>query len=100
MTLWVATDIFGDQPQLRNQLDQLGCAYQVIQPYAGVMPAFSNDEQAYQAFVASGAMPAYINKLQQLLAAADTEVTLLGFSAGASAAGSARPRFVLSRNNL
>lgn len=86
MSLWVLTDIFGDQPALQQSLDSLTEAYQVIQPYACQMPAFADEQAAYQAFLAAGGMAAYHHKLHLLLQQSSTDVTLLGFSAGASAA--------------
>lgn len=86
MSLWVVTDIFGDQPPLRQQLATLGADYRLVQPYQQQMPAFQTEDAAYHAFLAAGGMTAYIDKLQQQLADATEPVSLLGFSAGASAA--------------
>jgi len=85
MQLVIVTDIFGAQPEVLSQFDQLGSDYLCVQPYDHQPPSFSDDTEAYQYFLAHGALEAYSKKLGELLKAQTEPVFLLGFSAGAAA---------------
>jgi len=84
--LLVATDIFGAQPELIEQLEQLDMGYQVVQPYPEMPKRFNDEGEAYAAFTELGGLNSYRTKLQQQLKLQRHAVQLLGFSAGAAAA--------------
>jgi Dienelactone hydrolase family len=85
MQLVIATDIFGAQPEVLLQFDQLGLDYLCIQPYDHQPPSFSDDTEAYRYFLGHGALEAYSNRLGEQLKAQTEPVFLVGFSAGAAA---------------
>jgi len=85
MQLVIVTDIFGAQPEVLLQFDQLGLDYLCVQPYDHQPPSFSDDTEAYQYFLASGGLEAYCNKLGEVLKTQAEPVFLVGFSAGAAA---------------
>ena len=85
MQLVIVTDIFGAQPEVLSQFDQLGSDYLCVQPYDHQPPSFADDNDAYQFFLTHGALEAYSKKLGELLKAQTEPVFLLGFSAGAAA---------------
>jgi dienelactone hydrolase len=85
MQLVIVTDIFGAQPEVLLQFDQLGSDYLCVQPYDHPPPSFSDDTEAYQYFLAHGALEAYSKKVGEVLKAQTGPVFLVGFSAGAAA---------------
>lgn len=85
MPLVIVTDIFGAQPEVLLQFDQLGLNYLCVQPYDHRLPSFSDDHEAYQYFLTYGGLEAYSNKLGDVLQAQTEPVFLVGFSAGAAA---------------
>lgn len=85
MQLVIATDIFGAQPEVLLQFDQLGLDYLCVQPYDHPPPFFTDDHEAYQYFLAHGALDSYSDKLGAVLKAQTEQVFLVGFSAGAAA---------------
>jgi dienelactone hydrolase len=85
MQLVIMTDIFGAQPQVLSQFDQLGLDYLCVQPYDHQPPSFADENDAYQYFLVHGALEAYSKKLGEVLKAQTEPVFLLGFSAGAAA---------------
>lgn len=85
MQLMIVTDIFGAQPEVLSQFDQLGSDYLCIQPYDHQPPSFTDDNDAYQYFLAHGALEAYSKKLSEVLKVQTKPVFLVGFSVGAGA---------------
>lgn len=104
MKLLVATDIFGETPELLGWLAPIAAAsggrLELVAPYPKplvkdlVTPAdiaadraaeSSADEQAYQQFLAHGGLSAYVEKLQQRLKIQQEPYVAIGFSAGAAA---------------
>lgn len=85
MRLVIVTDIFGAQPEVLLQFDQLGPDYLCIQPYDHKPPSFADDNEAYLYFLAHGGLDAYSNRLGEVLNAQTEPVFLVGFSAGAAA---------------
>lgn len=85
MQLVIVTDIFGAQPEVLSQFGQLSSDYLCVQPYDHQPPSFSDDNEAYQYFLAHGGLEAYSNRLGELLKTQTEPVFLLGFSAGAAA---------------
>ena len=85
MQLLMVTDIFGAQPEVLSQFDQLGLDYLCVQPYDHQPPSFTDETTAYQHFLAHGGLQAYIKKLGDVLKAQTEPVFLVGFSAGTAA---------------
>lgn len=85
MQLVIATDIFGAQPEVLLQFDQLGLDYLCVQPYGHQPPVFTDDCEAYGYFLQQGGLDAYSNKLTLVLKQQTKPVFLIGFSAGAAA---------------
>ncbi|WP_233080853.1 dienelactone hydrolase family protein, partial [Rheinheimera soli] len=85
MQLVIVTDIFGAQPEVLLQFDQLGSDYLCVQPYDHQPPVFADDKEAYQYFLDHGGIEAYCNKVGEVLKAQIEPVFLAGFSAGAAA---------------
>lgn len=85
MLLIMVTDIFGAQPEVLLQFNQLGSDYLCVQPYDHQPPSFADDNEAYQYFLAHGALESYSKKLAGVLKAQPEQIFLVGFSAGAAA---------------
>ncbi|RVU37108.1 hypothetical protein EOE67_12425 [Rheinheimera riviphila] len=96
MKLFVATDIFGDTPELQVWLAPIvqasGGMLELVSPYKTplakelVAPAAgAADELVYQQFLAQGGLSAYVEKLQQRLQLQQEPFVAIGFSAGAAA---------------
>lgn len=96
MKVFVATDIFGETPELLTWLEPIvqasGGVLELVSPY---LAPFAKDiiasktgvadEQAYQQFLAHGGLSAYVEKLQQRLKIQQEPYVAIGFSAGAAA---------------
>lgn len=85
MQLVIVTDIFGAQPEVLLQFDQLGLDYLCVQPYEHQPPSFIDDNESYAYFLAHGGLEVYSKKLGEVLKAQTKPVFLVGFSAGAAA---------------
>jgi dienelactone hydrolase len=85
MQLLIVSDIFGAQPEVLSQFDQLGLDYLCVQPYDHLPPVFADDKEAYQYFLDHGGIEAYCNKVGEVLKAQTEPLFLVGFSAGAAA---------------
>lgn len=103
MKLIVATDIFGETPELVAWLTPLVQAadltLELVSPYkaqftdiavatarlTALPPARAADELAYQRFLQQGGMDAYVKKLQHSLKTQQEPFFAIGFSAGAAA---------------
>lgn len=85
MRLVIVTDIFGAQPEVLLQFDQLGSDYLCVQPYDHQPPVFADDQEAYQYFLDHCGIEAYRNAVGEVLKAQTEPVFLVGFSAGAAA---------------
>ncbi len=89
-TLLIAPDIFGRTPaldRLVRDLGRPGTEYEqirVIDPY-GDGSYFIREDEAYRHFTSRMDIPAYAGLIAEKLAPLPPPVTLLGFSAGASA---------------
>jgi len=106
MKLFVATDIFGETPELLAWLAPIvqasGGTLELVSPYAAPLAenviaptAGAADELAYQQFLTQGGLNAYVEKLQQHVQLQQEPFVAIGFSAGAAAlwqlAASAQP---------
>jgi len=101
MKLLVATDIFGETPELLDWLTPVVQAadltLQLVSPYAmpftdrvlspalAENPELAPDQLAYQRFIQQGGIDAYAKKLQLNFDVQQEEFIALGFSAGAAA---------------
>jgi len=80
----IVTDIFG----ITSALIALSSAINVetiVDPYDGKCMGFENEVQAYHYFTENVGLDAYVDKLSQIIEERSDEVTLIGFSVGASA---------------
>ena len=82
----LVTDIFGDSTQLRETLSCIGVNAIVVSPYSECK-TFSNEAEAYQAFLATGGLDAYYRRLLHTFSQhkVDDFRLIVGFSAGAAA---------------
>ena len=89
MSAIIITDIFGVTEaifSLERSLSEKTVNVTVVDPYDGEVKAFSNEQDAYDAFVSQCGHSAYISYVKTAIELAKENVVLLGFSAGASAA--------------
>lgn len=85
MKLLVCADIFGVTPQLEAALAALALPCVITGPLSACgQPRFSDDLQAYHAFLDAGGLAVYTAAVRELLVA-QQPTHLLGFSAGAAA---------------
>jgi len=82
----VVTDIFGQTKALDELVNQLSGNICIVDPYKEVRLSFDDDQQAYEYFIQSGGMQAYITSLASNLKLLKEPYLLIGFSAGAAAA--------------
>ncbi|MFY8275365.1 hypothetical protein AAEU32_14670 [Pseudoalteromonas sp. SSDWG2] len=80
----IVSDIFGYTDALQQLADGLD-AQLIIDPYDGKCQHFANEQCAYQCFSEHMSIQRYSEKIAQSLMAVQQPVSLLGFSAGASA---------------
>jgi len=100
--LFIATDIFGQQPfvmKLASDYLEQGYETLIVSPY-NEKRRFKSEKDAYQSFVDCGGMDAYIKKLKVLVAKSETNPIMLGFSAGASAIWALSGDYQFSRTLL
>lgn len=83
MKLFVCADIFGVTPELTAAVAALPVPGVITGPASAIGMKFSDDQQAYAAFVAAGGLPAYTAAVRQMLLT-QQPTHLLGFSAGAA----------------
>ena len=97
MTVLIATDVFGITPALASLVRSLGCECLLVSPFDDPSLYFQSEQKAYHAFLASGGVARYADKVSALLhekSVQDKTIRMaVGFSAGASALwmSSARP---------
>ena len=94
MKLLVATDIWGLSAALRQALQQLpdiALKLEFAEPASAAGATFGDEQQAYQAFVATGGVPAYQALLTEKIRRHKPDI-LLGFSAGAAALWACSPQ--------
>ena len=85
MTWVVVSDIFGRTPALETLCRELPDKAEIVDPYGGRFMDFENEADAYACFMATVGMKAYASILTRWLSRYASDVTLLGFSVGASA---------------
>lgn len=85
--LLVITDIFGVGPGLSALTEKLAPHYQVevLDPYKGKAKDFADEGEAYHAFIEEMGHQEYFEQLKCRLLQLDSQVYLVGFSAGCGA---------------
>jgi dienelactone hydrolase len=83
-TVLIATDVFGNTPAIASLRRQLNAPCLVVSPFEADFQA-QTEQQAYQAFLASGGVAAYANKIRTLIEEQTQLRHIIGFSVGASA---------------
>ena len=85
MSIILVSDVFGVTPALLKISEQIG-ASSIVDPYEGHMMGFSNEAEAYSCFVKTVGLDDYLALLLKVVEQTKHEVTLVGFSVGASVA--------------
>ena len=83
MSIILVSDVFGLTPALLEISEKLG-ASSIVDPYEGHMMGFSNEAEAYSYFVEAVGLNDYLALLLKVVESIEHEVTLVGFSVGAS----------------
>lgn len=85
MTWVVVSDIFGRTPALETLCRDLPHKAEIVDPFNGRFMEFGCEADAYARFMKTVGMDAYASILSSALSRYASDVTLLGFSVGASA---------------
>lgn len=83
MSIILVSDVFGVTPALLKISEKIG-ASSIVDPYEGHMMGFSNEVEAYSYFVKAVGLDNYLAHLLKMVESVEHEVTLVGFSVGAS----------------
>lgn len=84
MRLILVSDVFGLTPALLDLSKKLGwCS--IIDPYKNQMMEFKSEPEAYSYFIETVGLDSYFSSLLSTIHLLKEEVTLIGFSIGASA---------------
>lgn len=83
-TVLIATDVFGNTPAIASLSRHLHVSCLVVSPFDEGFQV-QTEQQAYQAFLASGGVAAYAKKLSAIREAQTQLEHVIGFSVGASA---------------
>lgn len=83
-TVLIATDVFGNTPAIASLCRQLNASCLVVSPFEADFLA-ETEQQAYQAFLASGGVATYAKKIHALMEEQTQLRHVIGFSVGASA---------------
>ena len=81
----IVSDIFGRTRALERLGNRIAAAHGIIDPYSGKDMGFADEAQAYACFMDTIGLDGYADHLLKQLARCQTEITLIGFSVGASA---------------
>ena len=84
MSIMLVSDIFGKTPALITLADELN-AKVIVDPYDGEYIKFNDELEAYAYFMENVGFDAYLVKLLAAINIAGSDITLIGFSIGASA---------------
>ena len=84
MSIILVSDIFGVTPALLEIANKLGVST-IIDPYEGQAIGFQNEAEAYSYFVKYVGLDNYLAILSKVVESLEHQVTLIGFSIGASA---------------
>jgi dienelactone hydrolase len=83
-TVLIATDVFGNTPAIASLCRQLNASCLIVNPFEADFQV-QTEQQAYQAFLASGGVAAYAKKIRALIEQQTQLKHVIGFSVGASA---------------
>ena len=83
MSIIIVSDIFGVTPALLATANKLG-ASTIVDPYEGQTMGFQNEADAYSYFIKYVALDSYLAMLSKVVESLEHQVTLIGFSVGAS----------------
>jgi dienelactone hydrolase len=84
MSIILVSDVFGTTPALLSLKNKLG-ADTIVDPYKGESLDFKSETEAYSYFIKTVGLDNYVSKLSKVLASLDGQITIIGFSIGASA---------------
>ncbi|WP_394205219.1 hypothetical protein [Shewanella waksmanii] len=84
LTIFV-TDIFGRTPELETCFSGFNLPYQIVDPYGGEYHSFDDETAAYHYFMQHVGIEKYSELLFEAIAQCHVPVSVVGFSAGASA---------------
>lgn len=79
------SDIFGRTKALERMVFALTNSCEIFDPYNSRVMDFQNEQEAYRYFSSQITIEQYANELVELVTSLGKPVTLIGFSAGASA---------------
>ncbi|SCY49511.1 DUF3795 domain-containing protein [Desulfoluna spongiiphila] len=82
----LVSDIFGKTPALTELGNELPGTFEIVDPYCGLSMEFKEESAAYQYFTENVGLDRYCEILSKKIDETPGPVTLIGFSAGASAA--------------
>ena len=85
MHVIVASDIFGRTAALENLCARIAADCDIVDPYGGRPVDFESEAHAYAHFTQECGLATYAAKIANLLGAQSRQVSLIGFSVGASA---------------
>lgn len=83
-TVLIATDVFGNSPAIASLCRQLNASCLIVNPFEDDFQV-QTEQQAYQAFLASGGVAAYAKKILNCMEEQTQLQHFIGFSIGASA---------------
>lgn len=81
----IVSDIFGRTPALEEMASSISGTTRIVDPYGAGTKHFTCEEEAYSHFSATAGIHKYARTLSACVRSCDGPVTLIGFSAGASA---------------
>ena len=84
MSIILVSDIFGGTPAFLAIANKLG-ASTIVDPYEGQVMGFQNEADAYSYFIKNVGLDDYLAILSKVVESLEHQVTLIGFSIGASA---------------
>ncbi|VFQ45788.1 DUF3795 domain-containing protein [Desulfoluna butyratoxydans] len=82
----LVSDIFGKTPDVTELGNELPGTFEIVDPYCGLFMEFKEESAAYQYFTENIGLDRYCEILSKKIDESPGPVTLIGFSAGASAA--------------
>ena len=83
-TVLIATDVFGNTPAIASLRRQFNTSCLIVSPFEADFQVHT-EQQAYQAFLASGGVAAYAKKIRAIVEEQSQLQHVIGFSVGASA---------------
>ncbi|CAM4338002.1 dienelactone hydrolase family protein [Pseudoalteromonas ostreae] len=82
----IVSDIFGKTAHLSNFAKQFTAKSIIVDPYDGQLQSVSDEQSQYDFFITACGHDNYFNKLNIILSRVAEPTTLIGFSAGGTAA--------------